>query len=152
MSWPEEEGNYILSAFFGASAPTGDHDISARQAIFTPTLAYGKGWGAFDVQGTVAGRIPDGDVGRLGTPFVSNTAFQSLVADRVWPEFEVNLTHWPNGDNAGNTEVYLTPGIVVGRLPLWRRLGFALGTGVQIAVSGFRTSNHNWIISARLPF
>ncbi len=148
----EEEGNYILSAFFGASAPTGDHDISARQAIFTPTLAYGKGWGAFDVQGTVAGRIPDGDVGRLGTPFVSNTAFQYLVADRVWPEFEVNLTHWPNGDNAGNTEVYLTPGIVVGRLPLWRRLGFALGTGVQIAVSGFRTSNHNWIISARLPF
>ena len=100
----------------------------------------------------MAGRIPDGEVGRLGTPFVSNTAFQYLAAERVWPEFEVNLTHWPNGDNAGYTEVYLTPGIIVGRFLLWGRLGFARGTGVQIAASHFHTSYHNWIISARLPF
>ncbi|MFI5397845.1 MAG: hypothetical protein ACHQ9S_20095 [Candidatus Binatia bacterium] len=152
LSANEEGGNYILTAFFGASAPTGNHDNSARQAIFTPTLAFGKGWGPFDVQGTVAGRIPDGDVSRLGTAFVSNTAFQYLVADRVWPEFEVNLTHWPNGDNAGNTEVLVTPGIVVGRLPIWQRLGFTLGAGVQIAASEFHTSNHNLILSARLPF
>jgi len=152
LSANEDDGNYILTAFLGASAPTGNYDNSARQAVFTPTLAYGKGWGPFDVQGTVAGRIPDGDVGRLGTPFVANTAFQYLAAERVWPEFEVNLTHWPNGDNAGNTEVYLTPGIVVGRLPLWGRLGFTLGAGVQIAASHFHTSNHNLLISARLPF
>lgn len=152
LSANEEHGNYILTAFFGASAPTGNFDNSARQAIFTPTLAFGKGWGAFDVQGTVAGQIPDGDVARLGTPFVSNTAFQCLAAEKVWPEFEVNLTHWPNGDNAGNTQVFLTPGILVGRLPLWGRLGFTLGTGVQIAASHFHPSNHNWIVSARLPF
>lgn len=152
LSANEEAGNYILTAFFGASAPTGSHDNSARQAIFTPTLAFGKGWGPFDVQGTLAGRIPDGDVGRLGTPFVSNTAFQYLVADRVWPEFEVNLTHWPNGDNSGNTEVLLTPGIVVGRLPIWKRLGLTLGTGVQIAATHFHTTNSNWIVSVRLPF
>ncbi len=152
LSANEEQGNYILTGFFGATAPTGNYDNSARQAVFTPTLAFGKGWRAFDVQGTVAGRIPDGDVGRLGTPFVSNTAFQYLAAERLWPEFEVNLTHWPNGDNAGQTEVFLTPGIVVGRLPLWDRLGFTLGTGVQIAASHFHTSNHNSIISARLPF
>ncbi len=152
LSANEEEGNYILTAFLGASAPTGSHDNSARQATFTPTLAFGKGWGSFDVQGTVAGRIPDGDVGRLGTPFLSNTAFQYLVADRVWPEFEVNLTQWPNGDKAGNTEVLLTPGIVVGRLPLWKRLGLTLGTGVQIAASHFHTTNNNWIVSVRLPF
>jgi hypothetical protein len=152
LSANEGHGNYILTAFFGASAPTGDFDNSARQAIFTPTLAFGKGWGAFDVQGTVAGQIPDGDVSRLGTPFLSNTAFQYLAAERVWPEFEVNLTYWPNGDLARNIEVDLTPGIVIGRLPLWRRLGFTLGTGAQIAASHFHTSNHNWIISARLPF
>lgn len=152
LSANEDNGNYIVTAFLGASAPTGDHDNSARQATFTPTLAYGKGWGAFDVQGTVAGRIPDGDIERLGTAFISNTAFQYLAAERVWPEIEVNLTHWPNGENAGNTEVFLTPGVVVGRLPLWRRLGFTLGAGVQIATTRFHTSNHNWIISARLPF
>lgn len=148
----EEQGNYIVTAFFGASAPTGNHDNSARQAIFTPTLAFGKGWDAFDVQGTVATRVPDGDVRRLGTPFVSNTAFQYLAAERVWPEIEVNLTSWPNGENAGNTDVFLTPGIVVGRLPLWKRLGLTLGTGVQIAATHFHTSNHNWIMTARLPF
>ncbi|HUI27131.1 MAG TPA: hypothetical protein VL403_13690 [Candidatus Kryptonia bacterium] len=152
LSANEEQGNYILTAFFGASAPTGNHDNGARQATFTPTLAFGKGWGAFDVQGTVAGRIPDGDISRLGTPFLSNTAFQYLVAERVWPEFEVNLTHWPNGDNAGNTEVFLTPGIVVGRLPIWERLGLTLGAGVQIAATHFHTSNHNLIVSLRLPF
>ena len=152
LSANEEQGNYILTAFLGASAPTGNHDNSVRQAIFTPTLAFGKGWGPFDVQGTVAGQIPNGDVGRLGTPFVSNTAFQYLAAERVWPELEVNLTHWPNGDNAGNTQVFLTPGIVVARLPLWKRLGFTLGVGVQIAASHFHTSNHNLIVSARLPF
>ena len=152
LSANEEEGNYILTAFFGASAPTGNHDNSAREAVFTPTLAYGKGWGPFDVQGTVAGRIPQGDVSRLGTPFVSNTAFQYVVADRVWPEFEVNLTQWPNGENSGNTEVLLTPGIVVGRLPIWKRLGLTLGTGVQIAATHFNTTNNNWIVSLRLPF
>lgn len=152
LSANEEEGNYILTAFLGASAPTGDHDTSARQALFTPTIAFGKGYGAFAVQGTLAGRLPDGDVSRLGTPFVSNTAFQYLAAERVWPEFEINLTHWPNGENAGNTEVFLTPGIVVGRLPLWKRLGLTLGAGVQIAATHFHTSNHNLIVSARLPF
>jgi hypothetical protein len=86
------------------------------------------------------------------TPFLSNTALQYLAAERVWPEFEVNLTQWPNGDNAGNTEVFLTPGIVVGRLRLWERLGLTLGAGVQIAASHFHTSNHNWIMSVRLPF
>ncbi len=148
----EDGGNYILTLFFGASAPTGNHDNSARRAIFTPTLAFGKGWGAFDVQGTVAGQIPNGDTSRLGTPFVSNTAFQYLVSEKIWPEFEVNLTYWPNGDHGENTQVFLTPGVVVGRLPIWGRLGFTLGTGVQIAASQFRTSNHNWLISARLPF
>jgi hypothetical protein len=148
----EEEGNYILTAFFGASAPTGNHDNGARQAIFTPTIAFGKGWGAFAIQDTLAARIPDGDIDRLGTPIASNTAFQYEVAEHIWPEFEVNLTAWPNGENSGHTEVFLTPGVVVGRLPLWERLGLTLGVGVQIAATEFRTSNHNWIISIRFPF
>ena len=148
----EDEGNYILTAFLGASAPTGDFDNSARAAIFTPTIAYGKGLGNFDVQGTLASRIPDSGFDRLGTPIVSNTTFQYLVAEHVWPEFEVNLTSWPNGENSGKTEVFLTPGLVVGRLPLWKRLGLTLGAGVQIAATHFRSSNHNWIISTRLPF
>jgi hypothetical protein len=148
----EDDGNYILTAFLGASAPTGNHDNSAREAIFTPTIAFGKGWSGFDVQGTLASRIPGGDFDRLGTPIVSNTAFQYLVVDHVWPEFEVNLTTWPNGDNSGKTEVFLTPGLVVGRLPLWERLGLTLGAGVQIAATHFRSANHNWIISIRLPF
>ena len=75
-----------------------------------------------------------------------------MVAEHVWPEFEVNLTTWPNGENSGQTEVFLTPGLVVGRLPLWERLGLTLGAGVQIAATNFRSANHNGIVSIRLPF
>lgn len=49
LSASETEGNYIVTAFLGATAPTGDREFSARHAVFTPTLAAGKGWGDFDV-------------------------------------------------------------------------------------------------------
>lgn len=83
LSANEEQGNYILTAFFGASAPTGSYDNSARRAVFTPTLAFGKGWRAFDVQGTVADRIPNGDIGRLGTPFVRSLTPPTRLPSRA---------------------------------------------------------------------
>jgi hypothetical protein len=44
LSANEEKGNYILTAFMGFSAPTGDAANSNGHAIFTPTIAGGKGW------------------------------------------------------------------------------------------------------------
>ena len=52
LSANEENGNYILTAFMGFSAPTGDDGNSNRHGVFTPTIAGGKGFGAFDIQTT----------------------------------------------------------------------------------------------------
>ncbi len=152
LSSDEQKGNYILTAFLGASAPTATNGNGPGRAIFTPTMAFGKGLGNFDVQTTFGVAIPAGAVDRLGTPLIWNTAFQYRVLKKLWPELEVNSTMWPNGEKTGNKQAFLTPGLVVGRIPIRKRLGLTVGTGVQIAVTRFHTYNHSWILSIRLPF
>ena len=152
LSANEANGNYIVTGFLGVTIPTGNREVSARHAVYTPTLAFGKGWGDFDVQSTLAVRVPDSAFYRLGTPFVGNIALQYRLFQRLWPEVEANVTSWPNGEHSGHTEVFLTPGLVVGRFPLYGRLAFAFGAGVQLAATGYRTANQNWIVSLRLPF
>jgi len=76
LSANEEQGNYIVTAFMGFSAPTGDDSNSNRHGIFTPTIAAGKGFGNFDIQSTAGISLPDGGLQRLGMPLAWNTAFQ----------------------------------------------------------------------------
>ncbi len=47
---------------------------------------------------------------------------------------------------------FVTPGLIIGRLHLWQRVGFTIGGGYQIATTHFHTSNHNAILSIRFPF
>jgi len=148
----EENGNYIVTAFMGFSAPTGDDGNSAGHAIFTPTLALGKGVGNFDVQSTVGVSFPDGGEDRLGMPLAYNTAFQYHVFKYFWPEFEVNYTWFPNGKRTGQSQVFLTPGLVVGRIPLYHRVGLTLGAGFQVAATHHPAYNHAAIFSGRIPF
>ena len=64
----------------------------------------------------------------------------------------MNSTFWPNGSRRGKNQVFLTPGLVVGRLRLWKRAGLTLGAGMQIATTRFHPYNHNWVLSIRVPF
>ncbi len=148
----EEAGNYILTVFLGASLPTASGTNGAAHAVLTPTMAYGKGWGNFAVQGTFGVGLPTGDTNTIGRSFAFNHAFQYRVSKKLWPEMEVNATFFQNGKNDGRKQVFLTPGLVVGRIPLWKRLGMTVGGGVQIAATHFHTSNHNAILSVRFPF
>jgi hypothetical protein len=148
----EKEGNYIVSAFLGGTFPTGSSRNGAEHATLTPTLAYGKGWGNFDIQGTFGVTFPVADTTTIGTPIAWNNAFQYRVARKLWPELEINTNFFPNGPRAGNQQVFLTPGLVIGRIPLNHRVGLTFGAGVQIAATRFHTSNHNAIFSVRLPF
>jgi hypothetical protein len=148
----EQHGNYVLSLFFGTSAPAGTNGNSAGDTIFTPTFAFGKGWGHFDVQTTLGIAVPSSAADRLGTPLPWNTAFQYRFLGKLWPELEINSTFWPNGPKAGEKEVFLTPGLVVGKLPIRHRLGLTLGAGTQIAATSFHRYNHSWIVSLRLPW
>jgi hypothetical protein len=147
-----ENGNYVVTAILSATVPTGTHFNGSTDASVSPTLALGKGWGNFDVQGTVGVTIPTGHTNILGTPVVLNATAQYHVMKYFWPEVEVNSTMWANGRNDGKKQVFLSPGLVVGKLRLWKRLGFAFGGGVQIAATQFHTYEHNWVTSVRFPF
>lgn len=148
----EEQGNYVVTAFLSATVPTGSYSNGSTHATFAPTFAFGKGWGAFDIQSTASVTLPTGGVDILGTPVGLNGTFQYRLLKKLWPEVEVNSTFWANGGNAGKKQVFLSPGLVVGRLHLWRRVGFAVGAGVQIAATSFHTYSNSWVTSVRFPF
>ena len=152
LSRNEEHGGAIVTAFLGGTLPTGSRGVGAAHATLTPTLAYGKGFGNFDLQGTWGITFPTADTTRLGTPIAWNNAFQYRMVKKLWPEVEVNAAFFPNGPLEGKKQVFITPGLVIGKIPLHKRLGLTFGAGVQIAATHFHTSNHNAILSVRLPF
>ncbi len=146
------EGNYLLTFILSASVPTGTHRYGAGDAVLTPTLAAGKGWGKFDVQSTFGANLPAGSTAKLGRQLQWNTAFQYRAAWKLWPELEANTTFYETGKNAGAKQLFLTPGVGFGRVHLNRRLRFSSAVGMQIAATRFHTYNHRWIFSERFSF
>src|SRR5579872_636774 len=152
LSANEENGNYILTAFMGFTAPTGPVGNSQGHALFTPTIAAGKGFGDFDVQSTAGITLPNGGEDRLGMPLAWNTAFQYHLLDILWPEVEVNYTWFPNGEHTGKNQVFITPGLILGRFPIWQRVKVNIGTGYQQAVTRYAMYHNAWIITGRITF
>ncbi len=148
----EEQGNYILTVFMGFSVPTGDDGNSNGHTIYTPTIAFGKGFGDFDLQSTVGLSIPNGGPDRLSMPLAWNTAFQYRVFRYFWPELETNYTWFPIGENTGKNQLFLTPGLLIGRIPIHGRVGLTFGAGYQIAVTHHPAYNHAVVFSGRIPF
>ena len=147
-----ENGNYVVTAVLAATVPTASHTNGSTDASVSPSLALGKGWGNFDLQGTVGVTVPTGNRNVLGTPIALNVTAQYHMLKYLWPEFEVNSTMWANGKNDGKKQVFLSPGLVAGKFHLWKRVGMAVGGGVQIAATQFHTYEHNWVSSVRFPF
>lgn len=150
----EDNGNYIVTGFLGLQTPTGHKGDTGDHYIVTPTLALGKGWGDFDIQGTLGVPVPDDGAAAKGpgTPLLINTALQYRVIKVIWPELEVNYTYWPNGEDTGRNQVFLTPGLLLGRFQIYNRVGFTIGLGYQVALTAKPAYNHNLILSARIPF
>ena len=146
------EGNYLLTFILGATAPTGSHRYGAGDAVLTPTLAFGKGWGRFDAQSTFGANLPAGNTTKLGRQLQWNAAFQYQAAWKLWPELEVNSTFYETGKNSGNKQVFLTPGLGFGRVRIGGRFRFSSAAGMQIAATRFHTYNHRWIFSERFSF
>ncbi|HET9407578.1 MAG TPA: hypothetical protein VFO39_10100 [Candidatus Sulfotelmatobacter sp.] len=148
----EERGNYILTAFLGWSIPTGDHKNGALHAIITPTIAYGRGFHDFDLQGTFGIGLPVADTNLVGRTYAWNNTFQYHLLKKLWPEVELNTTFFQDGKNDGKNQNFVTPGLVLGRFHLFGRVGFAVGGGYQIATTHFHVNNHNGILTIRFPF
>jgi hypothetical protein len=152
LSANEEHGSYILTAFLGWSLPTGQFSNGALHPVITPTIAYGKGFGNFDLQGTIGVGLPTADTSTLGRTIAWNNTFQYRVVRKFWPEVELNSTFFQDGKNDGQKQNFVTPGLVMGRFRLIGRVGFTVGGGYQIATTQFHTTNHNAILSIRFPF
>ena len=148
----EQHGNYILTAFLGVTLPTGNHTNGASHAIITPTIAAGKGWGGFDVQTTLGVGLPAGGTATLGRPISSNTTLQYRVLKLLWPEVEISSTSWRGGTKAGKNQVFVTPGLIVGRIPLNRRVALVFGGGFQIATTRYHAYSHAVVLTFRVPF
>jgi hypothetical protein len=120
----EESGNYILTAFLGWSLPTGSYSNGSLHAVITPTIAYGKGFGHFDAQGTFGIAFPIADTNLVGRNYLWNNTFQYRVFRKFWPEVELNSTFFQQGEHDGMKQNFVTPGLVIGRLHVWNRVGF----------------------------
>ncbi len=148
----EEHGNYIVTAFLGASIPTGSYNNGARAGMITPTIAGGKGWGRFDVQSTLSAGLPTSHADTLGHAVVSNTALQFHLFQKLWPEVEINSTSWKGGVLDGKTQAFVTPGLILGRFRVHGRVVMAFGAGFQTAITHYHAYNHAGIFTLRFPF
>jgi hypothetical protein len=160
LSANEQDGNYIVTAFLGVTAPTGTPAFSNRAWIVTPTIADGKGWGDFDIQATMGLPIPTAYAGTIGTSLATNLAFQYHVFSYFWPEFEINHTYWFDGLRGGKNQVFFTPGIILGRFQIHDRIRFVVGVGYQFSVAPplvrqpalTPVYDRAWILTTRLTF
>ena len=68
---------------------------------------------------------------RLGEPVAWNTAFQYHLRTYFWPEVETNYTWYPDGERTGKNQLFITPGLLLGRFPIWQRVKFNVGAGFR---------------------
>jgi hypothetical protein len=148
----EQKGNYILTVFLGGSVPTGTYKNGTNSAVLTPSIAGGKGWGGFDLESTLGGTLPVDSVQTVGRSIVWNTVAQYHSMRYLWPELESNATYFKGGPNDGKAQEFVTPGLLIGRIPLHNRVGLTLGAGMQIATSRDHLYNHAIIFTGRIPF
>ena len=151
-SAPRKRGEYLCTLLLKATTPTGSAAAGQHHPVLTPGLALGKGWNNFDVQSTVGGYLPTSGTVLLGRQLQWDTAFQYRAKHKLWPELEVNSVHFMEGKYDGETQAFLTPGLGFGRVRLGGPFSFSAGVGFQIAVTQFRTYNHQLMLSFRVPF
>lgn len=161
LSEDEQNGNAIITAFLGVAAPTGSSKYTGNAYVVTPTIAGGKGFGNFDVQATMGVALPVGAFDTTGAQLLTNVTLQYHLLTYFWPELEFNDTIWLGGsERGGKDQLFLTPGLVLGRFVIGGRMRASIGAGYQFAVSPSQrltgeldpVYDHNWILSVRLNF
>ncbi|WP_428377179.1 hypothetical protein [Lichenicoccus sp.] len=161
LSANEQNGNYILTAFLGITAESGNAAFTNKTWVVTPTIAGGKGWGDFDIQATSGIAVPFKNQDSLGKSIATNIALQYHLLTYIWPEFEFNDTYWIDGkERGGKNQLLMTPGVIFGRFVIHKRIKAIIGGGYQFAVTPRYIDtteqtpayNHAWILTARITF
>ena len=153
----EQHGNYIVTGFLQFSVPTGNTAFTNRFYIVQPTIAFGKGWGDFDVQATLGAQFPTSGASNaensFGHPVIANVTAQYFLLNFFWPELEANSIWWPDGSKEGKTQLFLTPGIIFGRFTIRDRVRLIFGAGYQFSVSpSVPAYRNNVILTLRSTF
>ncbi len=152
----EQHGNYIVSGALAWNIPTGSYKNGAASSSLTPTLLTGKGFGRFTLMSSLGGSLPTSHVATTGRTIHWNSVAQYRVGRYFFPEVELNSNTYLGGPRDGKTQIYLSPGIIVGRLPIRSveksRLGITLGAGFQTAITSYHASNHIFQSSVRFVF
>jgi hypothetical protein len=78
---------------------------------------------------------PLGHEQATGRNLTWNDTFEYNIFKKIWPETEVNFIHYYQDEHNGNTVVYFTPGLVLGRFHLWDYVSFTVGGAYEIAVT-----------------
>ena len=157
LSANEKSGNYLLTAQISATVPTGSYANGATDAVVTPSISGGKGYGKFDGFVSVGGALPTGNVKSIGRTIATNSVLQYHVQKYLWPEVEINSTAWYGGSKDGKVQTFITPGLMLGKYAIHpndktSRLGLAAGAGFQTVATTYRTYNHSLIFTARFLF
>jgi len=160
----EQHGNYAVTAIVYATVPTGKNANGSCCAIVTPALAAGKGWGRWAVMSLLSGTLPASNAHGLGHTIAWSNVVEYRVGSKGFakllvPEIESNSNFYRGGANDGKAAAFITPGIVLGRIPFSHdakgtpgRHALTLAAGEQIAVTHYHPYNHALIVSVRLPF
>lgn len=155
----EQHHNAIVTAELNSSIPTGKNGNGSCCALLTPTLELGKGFGPVAITTSLGGSLPASNTVKLGRSILWNSAFQVHATKFLWVETEINSTFYKGGLNDGRLQTFITPGIMLSRLPVIRGirgksdpLSVTFGAGEQIALTHFKTYNHAPIFTFRFRF
>lgn len=155
-----EEGNYVITGYLTVQAPIGSSAFTNHAWVITPGFGFGKGWGDFDLEGSVTAAVPTTHAAAIGTAVATNLTAQYHVGRYFWPEVELNDTTWSGGPRAGLNQLFMTAGAVFGNVPILENYGLGIGAGYQFALTGrdpsapvlTPTYDHNWIITLRVVY
>jgi hypothetical protein len=145
------KGDFAFSGLINTSIPTGSYQNGQQSAILSPVLLGEKGWGNFNIQTTFGAALPLAHTAPIGRQYSWNTAFQYHIGRFFDPELESNLIAYQDGPSHGQKQLYLLPGILVGRFPFTRTAALTFGMGMQIAATRDHAFNHNLVFTVRVP-
>lgn len=157
LSAPEKKGNYVVSGALGISIPTGSYKNGAASTALTPTLLTGKGFGKLALMSSLGGTLPTSNTATTGRTIHWNTVAQYKIGKYFSPEVELNSNTWVGGTRDGKTQMFISPGLIVGRLPFrpadpHSRIGLTVGAAFQTAVTSYHTYNHALATTVRFVF
>lgn len=152
-----EHGDYSVNFGLEGSIPTGSYNNGHPNASVIPSMTAGKGWGPWDVQTHLEGRLPVEQGDTSGRPITWETVLQNHPGSLFWPELEDIATFYHGGPRDGRVQNFLLPGLMLDKFKLepndpQSALGLLFGAGMEIATTSHPSYNHDLVLTARLTF